>query len=145
MRAVLQRVSQASVTVDGEVVGTIGHGLLILLGVDARDGEAEMEWAARKAAELRIFQDEHDKMNLSLLDVGGEALVISQFTLCGDARKGRRPSFTDAAAPEIAAPLYEYFVSCLRNLGIRTATGVFAAKMSVALVNEGPVTIWLER
>ena len=128
-----------------QVVGEIGAGLLILLGIGKSDGDAEMEWGARKAAELRIFQDDEGQMNRSLLDVGGAALVISQFTLYGDAQKGRRPSFIDAAPPEIAEPLYQKFVENLRALGIRTETGIFAAKMSVALVNEGPVTIVIER
>lgn len=142
---VLQRVSSAQVVVDGVVVGRIGEGLLILLGVAAGDNEASMEWVACKAAELRIFQDDQDKMNRSLLETGGEALVVSQFTLLADARKGRRPSFTDAAAPEEAQRLYEVFIRALRGLGVRTETGAFAARMSVSLVNEGPVTIILER
>jgi D-tyrosyl-tRNA(Tyr) deacylase len=145
VRLVLQRVSRAQVSVDGRVAGEIGHGLLVLLGVQRGDGVAEMEWGARKAAELRIFQDDQDKMNLSLLDVNGEALVVSQFTLLADADKGRRPSFTDAAPPEEAERLYRYFADCLRKMGIATATGVFAARMSVSLVNEGPVTIVLDR
>lgn len=145
MRLVLQRVSRAQVSVDGRVAGEIGRGLLVLLGVQKGDGEAEMEWGARKTAELRIFQDDQDKMNLSLLDVNGEALVVSQFTLLADADKGRRPSFTDAAPPEEAERLYRYFADCLRKTGIATATGVFAARMSVSLVNEGPVTIILDR
>ena len=145
MRIVLQRVSSANVTVDGEVVGRIGKGYLVLLGVEGKDGEAEMDWGVRKVAELRVFQDNQQKMNLSLADVGGEALVVSQFTLCADVEKGRRPSFVKAAPPEQAKPLYEYFVDALRVMGIRTATGVFAAKMTVSLVNEGPVTIILDR
>ncbi|MBU0508551.1 D-tyrosyl-tRNA(Tyr) deacylase [bacterium] len=145
MKIVLQRVSSAQVSVNGKVVGKIGTGLVVLLGVEKEDGEAILEWGARKTAELRIFQDENDRMNRSLLEVGGEALVISQFTLLGDARKGRRPSYTDAAEPEVAEPLYEYFVECLRRQGVRVETGIFAAKMSVALVNEGPVTLIIER
>jgi D-tyrosyl-tRNA(Tyr) deacylase len=145
MKIVLQRVSSAQVTVDGKVVGKIKAGLLVLLGVENGDTEADMEWGARKTAELRIFQDEDDKMNLGVLDTGGEALVISQFTLCADAQKGRRPSYTHAAPPEAAEPLYEHFVRALRARGVPTATGVFAARMSVSLVNEGPVTIILER
>jgi D-tyrosyl-tRNA(Tyr) deacylase len=131
--------------VDGQVSGEIGRGLLVLLGVQKGDGPAEMEWGARKTAELRIFQDDQDKMNLSLLEVNGEALVVSQFTLLADPEKGRRPSFTDAAPPEEADRLYRHFADCLRKMGIPTATGVFAARMSVSLVNEGPVTIVLDR
>jgi D-tyrosyl-tRNA(Tyr) deacylase len=145
LRIVLQRVGSASVTVDGKVVGKIGKGFLILLGIEGKDGQTEMDWGVRKVAELRVFQDEQEKMNLSLEDIGGEALVVSQFTLCADVQKGRRPSFVKAAPPEQAEPLYEYFVDKLRDMGIRTATGIFAAKMSVSLVNEGPVTILLER
>ncbi len=145
MKLVVQRVSSAQVRVAGKVVGEIESGLLILLGVGRNDEPEAMEWGARKAAELRIFQDEHEKMNLSLIEIGGQALVISQFTLYGDAQKGRRPSFVNAAPPEVAEPLYLKFVASLRALGIRTETGVFAAKMSVSLVNEGPVTIVIER
>ena len=132
-------------TVDGKTVGQIGTGLLVLLGVGQKDSEAEMEWGARKVAELRIFPDEQERMNRSLIEMGGEALVISQFTLYGDVQKGRRPSFIDAAPPELAEPLYLKFVSLLRAQGIRTETGIFAAKMSVSLVNEGPVTILFDK
>ena len=145
MRLVLQRVSSAQVKIDEEIVGQIAAGVLVLLGVAKGDGKEQMEWGAKKVAELRVFQDSLNKMNLSLQDVHGEALVVSQFTLLGDAKKGRRPSYTDAADPEEAESLYEYFVQCLRSLGIPVQTGVFAAKMSVALVNEGPVTLVLER
>lgn len=145
MRIVLQRVSSAQVSVDGAVVGQIGAGLVVLLGIEQGDTEAIVEWGAAKTAELRIFQDSDDRMNLSLLDVGGEALVISQFTLLGDARKGRRPNFTDAAEPEIAKRLYKYFCASLQQQGVHVETGIFAAKMSVALVNEGPVTLILDR
>ena len=145
VRLVVQRVSRASVTVDGKTVGQIGTGLLVLLGVGQKDSEAEMEWGARKVAELRIFPDEQERMNRSLIEMGGEALVISQFTLYGDVQKGRRPSFIDAAPPELAEPLYLKFVSLLRAHGIRTETGIFAAKMSVSLVNEGPVTILFDK
>ena len=145
VRLVVQRVSRASVTVDGKTVGQIGTGLLVLLGVGQKDSEAEMEWGARKVAELRIFPDEQERMNRSLIEMGGEALVISQFTLYGDVQKGRRPSFIDAAPPELAEPLYLKFVSLLRAQGIRTETGIFAAKMSVSLVNEGPVTILFDK
>ena len=145
MRIAVQRVSSASVSIEGKVVGKIGIGLLVLLGVGKSDTRAEMEWGAKKVAELRIFQDSEQRMNLSVQEVGGAALVISQFTLYADAQKGRRPSFVDAAPPEVAEQLYEQFVECLRGQGVPTETGVFAAKMSVALVNEGPVTILLER
>ena len=113
MKAVIQRVTEASVTIDGQVVGEIGHGILLLLGVCPQDGEKEAAWLADKVVNLRIFTDNEDKMNLSLMDVGGEMLVVSQFTLYGDCKKGRRPSYTDAARPEIADPLYQYFVRCI--------------------------------
>ncbi len=145
MRAVVQRVSRASVTVDGQVVGAIGRGVVVLLGVTHNDGEAEAAWLARKIAGLRIFEDEAGKMNASLLDVGGEALVVSQFTLYGDARKGRRPSFTRAAPPEIAAPLVDRFAELLRQAGVPVQTGRFGAHMLVEIHNDGPVTILLER
>lgn len=144
MRAVVQRVKEARVTVDGEVVGRIGRGLLVLLGVGVGDGDAEAEAMAEKVANLRIFADEKGQMNLSVLDVAGEALVVSQFTLFGDARRGRRPSYIDAAPPEEANRLYQRFVSEARRLGLRVETGVFRAMMDVALVNEGPVTILLD-
>ncbi len=145
MRALLQRVSHASVTVEGRKISEIGQGLLILLGVSPMDGEAQAEFLADKIVHLRIFEDEQGRMNLSVLDVKGEALVVSQFTLYADARKGRRPSFTDAAQPEIAEPLVERFVTALRNRGIPTQTGQFGEHMLVDLQNDGPVTIWLER
>jgi D-tyrosyl-tRNA(Tyr) deacylase len=145
MRAVVQRVSRASVTVGGEVVGAIGPGLVILLGVTHEDGPAEADWLARKIAGLRIFEDSAGKMNLSLLDVEGQALVVSQFTLYGDARKGRRPSFVDAARPEIAAPLIRRFAETLRQHGVSVEMGVFGAYMLVEIHNEGPVTLMLER
>ncbi len=145
MRAVVQRVSEASVSVDGEVVGAIGPGLLVLVGVREGDTEAEADWLAQKIAQLRIFSDPDGKFNLSLLDTGGAALVISQFTLYGDARKGRRPDFTQAARPDIAAPLVEVVVERLRAAGVPTASGRFGASMQVSLVNEGPVTLVLER
>ena len=144
MRAVVQRVKEARVTVDGEVVGRIGRGLLVLLGVGVGDGDAEAASMAEKVANLRIFADEKGQMNLSVLDVAGEALVVSQFTLLGDARRGRRPSYVDAAPPEEANRLYERFVEEARRLGLRVGTGVFRAMMDVALVNEGPVTILLD-
>ncbi|MCC6476355.1 D-tyrosyl-tRNA(Tyr) deacylase [bacterium] len=145
MRVVLQRVSRAQVTVAERVVGKIDHGLLILLGVGHGDTEAEIEWGVQKVCELRIFSDSEGKMNLSLEDVRGGALVVSQFTLYGDARKGRRPSFVDAAPPDVAERLYELFVEKLRQRGVETATGIFGAKMQVELVNDGPVTMVLEK
>lgn len=144
MRVLLQRVSHASVSVEGNVVSSIGKGLLILLGVGHRDGEDQARFLAEKVANLRIFQDEQGKTNLSVLDIKGEAIVVSQFTLYADARKGRRPSFTDAAAPEIAAPMVERFVVLLRTQGVPTQTGRFGEHMSVTIENDGPVTIWLE-
>ena len=144
MRAVVQRVSEASVSVDGEIVSRIGKGLLILLGVGADDTESDAEYLADKIANLRIFEDEKGKMNLSVLDVGGEAMVVSQFTLYGDCRKGRRPSFTQAAKPDKAQVLYSYFILRLREEGVPTREGVFQAHMKVNLTNEGPVTILLD-
>lgn len=144
MRAVIQRVSRASVEVDGQIVGETGPGLLVLLGVGHGDTADEARLLAEKAAGLRIFGDDEGKFNRSLLDVGGGALVISQFTLYADTRKGRRPSFTGAAAPDVAAPLVEVFAAALRALGVSVATGVFGASMRVSLVNEGPVTIALD-
>jgi D-tyrosyl-tRNA(Tyr) deacylase len=144
MRAVVQRVSRASVTVEGRITGEIGAGLLVLLGVGREDTPAVAASMAEKVANLRIFEDDEEKMNRSLLDVHGAALVVSQFTLYGDARGQRRPSFISAAPPEQAAALYEEFNAALRGLGITVATGVFQAMMSVELVNEGPVTILLD-
>jgi D-tyrosyl-tRNA(Tyr) deacylase len=144
MRAVLQRVSRARVTVDGKVTGEIAAGLMILLGVGKQDSSAVAVSLAEKVANLRIFEDSQQKMNLSLLDVKGAALVVSQFTLYGDARGQRRPSFISAAPPELAKQLYEEFCEGLRRLGVTVATGIFQAMMSVELVNEGPVTILLD-
>src|SRR6266481_2269407 len=144
MRAVVQRVSRARVTVEGRVTGEIGAGLMILLGVGREDSAAVAGSLAEKVANLRIFEDDQGKMNRSLLEVKGAALVVSQFTLYGDARGQRRPSFISAAAPEQAAALYEEFNKALRGLGISVATGIFQAMMSVELVNEGPVTILLD-
>src|SRR5499425_683305 len=144
MRAVLQRVSRARVTVDGEITGEIGSGLMILLGVGKGDSSAVAISLAEKTANLRIFEDAQQKMNLSLLDVKGSALVVSQFTLYGDARGQRRPSFIKAASPEMAKALYDEFCDALRKLGVRVGTGIFQAMMSVELVNEGPVTILLD-
>ena len=144
MRAVLQRVSEASVTVDGQVVGRCGPGLMILLGVGPGDGEAEARLLAEKSAHLRIFADETGRFNRSLLDSEGGALVVSQFTLYADTSRGRRPGFTYAAPPEVAAPLVERFCEALRALGVPVETGIFGANMQVALVNDGPVTILLD-
>lgn len=144
MRALVQRVSRASVRVEGTERGKCGKGFLILLGVGAEDQARHADWLADKIANLRVFEDEQGKMNLSLLDVGGEALVVSQFTLWGDCRKGRRPSFTGAARPEQAVPLYEAFVARLRGLLPHVDTGVFQTHMDVELVNDGPVTLWLD-
>lgn len=145
MRVLLQRVSKGSVSVDGSVVGRISHGLVMLVGVGRDDTEADADKLAEKSVHLRIFNDEQGKFNRSLLDVGGGALVVSQFTLYADARRGRRPSFTDAASPERAAPLCDYFVNRLRRLGVaNVATGTFGAMMAVEVHNDGPVTIWLD-
>jgi D-tyrosyl-tRNA(Tyr) deacylase len=144
VRAVVQRVSSARVEVEGEVTGSIDRGLLVLLGVGQGDTEKQAQWLAEKIAGLRIFEDDAGKMNLSVQDIGGSVLVVSQFTLYGDCRKGRRPSFTEAAAPDLADRLYQFLVSHLRALGIPVETGVFQAKMKVHLVNDGPVTILLD-
>jgi D-tyrosyl-tRNA(Tyr) deacylase len=144
MRAVVQRVSQARVMIDQEVVGQIGRGLLVLLGVAKTDTAEQARWLAEKVVTLRIFNDPEGKMNLDVAEIGGEVLVVSQFTLYGDSRKGRRPSFIDAAPPEIAVPLYEEFINGVKGLGIRTATGRFGAMMQVELVNDGPVTLIVE-
>lgn len=144
MRALVQRVAQASVSVEGQVVATIGPGLLVLLGVRQGDTAAQAGWLAEKLANLRIFEDAAGKMNLSALDTGAEALVVSQFTLYADASKGRRPSFAEAAAPEVAAPLFDEFVRQLRRYGLPAQTGVFGAKMLVEIHNDGPVTLLLE-
>ncbi|MEW6287907.1 MAG: D-aminoacyl-tRNA deacylase [Chloroflexota bacterium] len=145
MRVLLQRVSKASVTVDGKVISQIGRGLVVLLGVGHGDGEEQVRFLAEKTANLRIFEDEQGKTNLSVLDVRGEAIVVSQFTLYADTRKGRRPSFTDAALPEVAEPLVNRFVEALRGYGVPTQTGQFGAHMLVEIHNDGPVTIWLEK
>ena len=145
MRAVVQRVSRAQVSVDGTVVGACGVGLLVLLGVAPEDGDVERDWLAKKLVSLRIFPDEHGRFDRSLLDIDGEALVISQFTVFGDCRKGRRPNFSGAAAPMHAEPLYLAFCQAMRDLGVRcVAEGVFGANMAVELVNDGPVTLTLE-
>ncbi len=144
MRAVIQRVKESAATVDGAVVGAIGPGLMTLLGVAADDVPADADYLAQKIVNLRIFEDENGKMNRSLLDAGGELLVISQFTLLGDCRKGRRPSFTGAAPPEAAKRLYERFIQKTRDKGVRTARSRFGAMMAVSLINDGPVTLILE-
>ena len=144
MRAVVQKVSSSKVTVDEEVIGQINHGLLVLLGVTHDDTSKDVDYMVDKVTNLRIFEDENEKMNLSLKDVGGEILAVSQFTLYGDARKGRRPSFSDAARPEVANPLYEEFVEKIKSQGINVGTGKFGAHMMVDLTNDGPVTILLD-
>jgi D-tyrosyl-tRNA(Tyr) deacylase len=145
MRALLQRVSHASVTVEGQVISSIDKGLLILLGVGHNDGEEQVQFLADKVANLRVFEDDQGKTNLSILDVKGEALVVSQFTLYADVRKGRRPSFTDAALPDVAEPLVERFSEVLGQCGVPTQAGKFGAHMHVEIHNDGPVTIWLEK
>ena len=144
MRAVVQRVNNASVTVEGKIVGEIQKGLLVLLGVGEEDDEKDLDYLVEKVVGLRIFQDENDKMNLSLMDVKGELLVVSQFTLYGDVRKGKRPSFSSSAGPEMGNKYYQEFVNRIRNLGIKTETGIFGAHMDVNLTNNGPVTILLD-
>ncbi|HEY3281774.1 MAG TPA: D-aminoacyl-tRNA deacylase [Armatimonadota bacterium] len=144
MRAVVQRASYGRVSVEGEVTGEIGNGLVVLLGVGQGDGAKDVEMMADKLVNLRVFLDDEGKMNRSLLDVGGDLLLISQFTLLGDCRKGRRPSFIDAAAPEEARRLYEEVATAIRRQGVRVGTGVFGAMMKVELANEGPVTLLLD-
>lgn len=145
MKAVFQRVTEASVTVEGTQIAAIDHGVLLLVGVCDGDTEQEAQVLAKKVAELRVFCDENDKMNLSVLDVGGSILAVSQFTLCASTARGRRPDFFGAARPETAKPLFEYFVDCLRQNGVSDVqTGEFGADMKVRLLNDGPVTIWLD-
>ena len=144
MRVVVQRVSRASVRIAGETVGAIGRGLLVLLGVTHEDTLADVHWLAEKTVGLRVFDDGEGKMNLGVTDVAGSVLVVSQFTLYGDCRKGRRPSFIQAAPPDIAVPLYEAFIDAMRALGVPVETGRFGAMMDVELVNDGPVTLILE-
>jgi len=144
MRACIQRVTEAQVTVDDAVVGRIGKGLVVLLGVAGGDGDDELNWLAEKIIGLRVFEDEAGKMNRSLAEVGGAMLVVSQFTLYGDCRRGRRPSFTEAAPPELAEKLYQAFIARVRRAGIEVATGRFRASQLVSLVNDGPVTLWID-
>ncbi len=145
MRALLQRVSSGKVTVDDQTIAQVGQGLVILLGVGQEDGEEQVAYLAEKVANLRIFEDDQGKTNLSILDVGGEAIVVSQFTLYADTRKGRRPSFVKAGAPELAEPLVERFAALLQGHGVPTQMGQFGAHMLVEINNDGPVTIWLEK
>jgi D-tyrosyl-tRNA(Tyr) deacylase len=145
MRVILQRVNRGSVTVDDETIAEIDLGLVILLGIGPEDGDKQINYLVKKIAHLRIFEDDQGKINRSVLDVGGAAIVVSQFTLYADTRKGRRPSFTDAAPPEIASPLVDRFAQKLAALGVPTQTGEFGAHMQVEIHNDGPVTIWMER
>jgi D-tyrosyl-tRNA(Tyr) deacylase len=144
MRAVLQRVNRASVTIDGQITGSIAQGLVLLLGIRAEDSMADLVWLAEKAVNLRIFADHQQKMNRSVADICGEVLIISQFTLYGDCRKGRRPGFSGAAPPQIAEPLYLRFVEQVRDKGLVVVTGTFGADMKIELVNDGPVTLLLD-
>ena len=145
MKTIIQRVSHADVTIDGQISGQIGSGLLVLLGVGPEDTEETADYIAGKIVNMRIFEDDNQKMNRSVKDIGGEILVVSQFTLYADCKKGNRPSFTGAASPDAAAALYEYFIKKLTELGIHTESGEFGADMKVSLLNDGPVTIPLDR
>lgn len=144
MRTILQRVKSCSVAVDGEITGAINGGLLVFLGIAPQDGKRERDWMIDKIINLRIFADDDGKMNLSLLDTGGALLVVSQFTLYGDCRRGRRPGYSQAAPPDIAEPLYEDFVAAMRKRGVTVETGTFGADMDVSLINDGPVTLLLD-
>ena len=144
MRVVVQRVNEASVRIDHDVISRIGRGILVLLGVSKLDGEKEAAYLAAKVVHLRLFEDEQGRFNRSLLETGSEMLVVSQFTLLGDCRKGRRPSFTEAAEPEQATQLYEHFIAAARRLGVRVQSGRFRARMAVSLVNDGPVTLIID-
>lgn len=145
MKTVIQRVKSASVTVDGETIGAIDHGLLVLLGVEHGDTDLEVQWLTEKISQLRVFDDHNGKMNLSVLDVKGSILIVSQFTLLADCRRGRRPAFTNAADPKLANQLYQNFIESIRKLGITTQSGRFAADMQVSLINDGPVTLLVDR
>lgn len=145
MKTVIQRVKSASVTVDGETIGSIDHGLLVLLGVEHGDTDLEVQWLTEKTSQLRIFDDHNGKMNLSVLDIKGSILIVSQFTLLADCRRGRRPAFTNAAEPKLANQLYQHFIESIRNLGITTQSGRFAADMQVSLINDGPITLVIDR
>ncbi len=144
MKAVIQRVSEARVTVNGQLIGEIGKGMVVLLAVGSFDGHSQVRWMADKLSNLRIFSDEHDRMNLSLLEIGADMLVVSQFTLYGDCRKGRRPSYSDAAPPDVAIMMYKMFCQLVREKGINVAEGSFGAHMQLELVNDGPVTLIVE-
>ena len=145
MKALIQRVKRASVTIDGELYSAIGKGLLVFAGVEKADDKVNAEKLAEKILKLRIFEDENEKMNLSVTDVQGEILIVSQFTLCGDCKKGTRPSFDNSASLDKAVELYEYFVNCVKLGGLSVQTGKFRAMMDVELINDGPVTFWLEK
>jgi D-aminoacyl-tRNA deacylase len=145
MKALIQRVKRASVTIEGELFSAINSGILVFLGVEKNDEKENAEKLAQKIVNLRIFEDENEKMNLSLKDVNGEILVVSQFTLCGDCKKGTRPSFDKAANPQKAVDLYEYFIKCIEDNNIPVKTGKFRAMMDVELINDGPVTFWVEK
>lgn len=145
MKALIQRVKRASVSIEGKLCSSISSGLLVFLGVEKDDEKVNAEKLAQKVINLRVFEDENDKMNLSLKDVKGEMLVVSQFTLCGDCKKGTRPSFDKAASPQKAVDLYEYFIKCLKEDNIPVQTGKFRAMMDVELINDGPVTLWVEK
>ena len=145
MKALIQRVKRASVSIEGKLYSSISLGLLVFLGVEKDDEKVNAEKLAQKVINLRVFEDENDKMNLSLKDVKGEMLVVSQFTLCGDCKKGTRPSFDKAASPQKAVDLYEYFIKCLKEDNIPVQTGKFRAMMDVELINDGPVTLWVEK
>ncbi len=144
MRAVIQRVSRASVKIDNRINGEIRHGLVVLLGIRRGDSRTDLQWLAEKIVNLRIFEDHEGKMNRSLADIDGEMLIVSQFTLYGDCRKGRRPGFSSAAPPEIAEPLYRQFIEEVKNRQIRVATGIFQATMEIEMINDGPVTLLLD-